>query len=84
MTETIENRTAEVEPADLSSEQLSEALRATEVLLDDVIEERMFTLGQTGVHIGARELARMRAAWERDEARLRERIAAIKAQLAAS
>jgi hypothetical protein len=73
-----------VELSDLGAEQLAEALRAAELQLDDVLEERSFTLGQTGVHIGARELARMRAGWERDEARLRERIAAIKARLAAN
>ncbi len=72
------------ELSSLNAEQLAEALREAELQLDDVLEERSFTLGQTGVHIGARELARMRAGWERDEARLRERIAAIKARLAAN
>ena len=68
---------------DLEVGDLAEALRVAELELEDLLEERGFTLGQTGVHIGARELARMRAAWDRDEARLRERIAAIRARQAA-
>ncbi len=71
-----------LELSDRDAEELAEALREAELQLDDVLEERSFTLGQTGVHIGARELARMRAGWERDEARLRERITTIKARLA--
>ena len=51
-------------------------------MLEDVDEEREFTLGQTGVHIGANELARLRKAWEKDETRLKQRIAAINARLA--
>jgi len=35
------------------------------------------------MHLGAQEVARLRAAWGRDEARLRERIAAIRARQAA-
>ncbi len=68
---------------DMSEEQLAEALREAELQLDDVEQERLFTLGQTGMHLGAREIARLRAAWERDEARLRERIGAIRARQAA-
>lgn len=63
-------------------DQLREALSRADGELEDVQEEREFTLGQTGVHIGANELARLRRAWERDEARLRERIEAIRARLA--
>lgn len=66
----------------LSAEALAEALRQAELGLEDVEEERRFTLGQTGVHIGARELARMHAAWAREEARLNERVETIKARLA--
>ncbi len=65
-------------------EQLEEALRRTESDLEDVLEERSFTLGQTGAHIGAGQLARLRDAWSKDETRLQERIAAIKARLADS
>ena len=63
-------------------DQLREALSQTEASLEDVDEEREFTLGQTGVHIGANELARLRKAWEKDETRLKERLAAINARLA--
>ncbi len=66
----------------LSAEALAEALRQAELSLEDVEDERRFTLGQTGVHIGARELARMRSAWAREETRLRERVEAIKARQA--
>ena len=66
----------------LSGEELAVALRQAELELEDVQEERSFTLGQTGVHIGARELARMRSAWAREEARIAERVEAIKARQA--
>ncbi len=70
------NETASLE--EMGVEELAEALRQAELSLEDVEEERRFTLGQTGVHIGARELGRMRSGWAREEARLRERIDAIK------
>ncbi|MGE5228836.1 MAG: hypothetical protein ACM3MJ_03855 [Deltaproteobacteria bacterium] len=72
----------DAELAGMDPEQLREALKRAELELEDVEEERDFTLGQTGVHIGANELARLRRAWERDETRLRERMAAISARLA--
>jgi hypothetical protein len=62
----------------LGAEELAESLRQAELSLEDVEEERRFTLSQTGMHIGARELARMHHAWERDGARLRGLIAAIR------
>ncbi len=65
----------------MNGEELKKALRDAEGRLEDVIDEREFTLGQTGVHISARELATKTRAWERDEERLRARIVAIKAQL---
>jgi hypothetical protein len=65
----------------LDAAQLHEALRKADDELLDVQEEREFTLGQTGVHIGANELARLRRAWDRDETRLQEHIDAIKARL---
>lgn len=72
----------DAELAGMDPEQLKEALRQAELQLEDVQEERDFTLGQTGVHIGANELERLRRAWETDERRLRERMAAISARLA--
>ncbi len=71
-----------IDLAGMDVDQLKEALSKAGDALEDVEEEREFTLGQTGVHIGANELARMRRAWERDEAGLRERIEAITARLA--
>ena len=73
----------DAELAGMDAEQLKEALSQAELQLEDVQEERDFTLGQTGVHIGADELARLRRAWETDERRLQERMAAISARLAA-
>jgi hypothetical protein len=70
------------ELAELDVDQLKEALSRADLELEDVLEERQFVLGQTGVHIGANELARLRNAWAKDEARLQERIAAIGARLA--
>ncbi len=67
--------------AAMDADQLKEALSQAELTLEDVVEEREFTLGQTGVHIGAGELARLRRSWERDETRLGERIEAIRARL---
>jgi hypothetical protein len=72
----------DAELAGMDSDQLKEARSQAEVALEDVVEEREFTLGQTGVHIGASELSRLRRAWERDETHLQERIEAIDARLA--
>ena len=57
----------DAELAGMDPEQLKEALSQAELQLEDVQEERDFTLGQTGVHIGANELERLRRAWETDE-----------------
>lgn len=62
---------------DLTREQLQAELAKAEDELDDVDEMRRFTLGQTGVHIGASRLRSLNATWDRDEARLRERIRLI-------
>lgn len=70
------------ELAGMDVDQLREALSRDDGELEDVLYEQEFVLGQTGVHIGAAELARLRNAWAKDEARLQERIAAILACLA--
>ncbi len=49
---------------------------------EDTEEMRCFTLGQTDVHIGMRQLKAMQSTWTRDEERLRARIAAIEALMA--
>ena len=66
----------------LDATLLNEALAKARDELLDVQEERELILGQTGVHIGANELARLRRAWERDETRLQAWIAEIEARLA--
>ncbi len=50
--------------------------------LEDTEEMRRFTLGQTGIHIGMRQLKAMQSTWMHDEERLRARIAAIEALMA--
>lgn len=65
-------------------QELQEQIRRRREALLDLEEERRFTLGQTGVHLGASRVASLRAAWDRDEARLREEIAALEAALAES
>ena len=68
----------------LSVEQLFQELEAAQASLDDVLEERLFVLRQTGAHLGASKVASLRAAWDRDESRLRDRIAALQEALAAA
>ena len=70
------------ELAGMNADQLTEALSRADGELEDVLDERQFVLGQTGMHIGAGELARMKDSWSKDETRLQERIAAIRARLA--
>ncbi len=66
----------------MSADQLKEALRRAELELDDVLYERRFTLGQTGIHLGGRQRTQLEEAWSNDERHLRERIAAIRGRLA--
>ncbi len=68
--------------AAMSREELLAELRKAEADLEDVQEMRLFTLGQTGVHLGAARMKSLQGSWDRDEARLRERIGAIQARLA--
>ncbi len=65
----------------LPREQLQAALTTVQEELSDMDDERRFTLGQTGVHIGAAELRRINGHFEREGKRLSERIAAIQAAL---
>ncbi len=61
----------------MTAEQLRAALNSAQEELSDMEDERLLTLGQTGVHIGAAELARIRGHFEREEKRLRGRLDAI-------
>ena len=65
-------------------EQLKEALRQAELELEDVLYERRFTLGQTGIHLGGHQRNQLEDAWAEDEMHLRERIAAIRGRLGGS
>jgi hypothetical protein len=62
----------------MTRERLEAALTAAQEELSDMEDERRFTLGQTGVHIGAAELKRINGHFERESKRLAERIAAIR------
>ena len=70
-----------VEISAMSVEQLKEALRRAELELEDVLYERRFTLGQTGIHLGGHQRTQLEDAWLEDETHLRERIAAIRGRL---
>ncbi len=61
----------------MTQEQLQAALAAAQEERSDMEDERRFTLGQTGVHIGSAELKRINGHFERESRRLAERIAAI-------
>ena len=63
-------------------EELERELKLAEDDLEEVEDMRMAILGQTGVHIGAKELQKHYARFEGDQKRIGERIAEIKAQLA--
>jgi len=67
---------------DLDRDALLVELEEARSALEDAEEMRRFTLGQTGVHIGMRQLKAMQTTWMRDEERFRARIAAIEALLA--
>ena len=68
----------------MTREQLQAALTVTQEELSDMEDERHFTLGQTGVHIGAAELKRISGHFERETKRLNERMAAIRDALQAA
>jgi hypothetical protein len=57
--------------AGLSRETLLARLNKIEAALLDLEEERRFTLGQTGVHIGAARVDYLRRSWASEEGRLR-------------
>ncbi len=65
----------------LSQGDLQRELKKAESELEDVEEMRLFTLGQTGVHLGVGRARSLQGTWDRDESRLLERIAAIKSRL---
>ena len=68
----------------MTREQLQAALTATQEELSDMEDERRFTLGQTGVHIGAAELRRINGHFERESRRLNECMVAIRGALQAA
>ncbi len=65
----------------LNQDDLRAELEKAQAALEDLQEERLFTLGQTGVHIGASRVAALRSQWDREEHDLNEKIAAIRARL---
>ena len=65
----------------LNADGLEAELAKAQSALEDLQEERQFTLGQTGIHLGAARVAALRSQWEREERVLNQRIAAIRARL---
>ena len=63
----------------LTQEALLGELKMAEEQLEDLYEERRIYLGQTGVHVGVRQLERFRRQIARDEERLLQHINSIKA-----
>jgi hypothetical protein len=63
---------------------LERELKTAEAELEEVEEMRSAILGQTGVHIGARELQKHYARFDADQKRWTERIAEIRARLTAA
>ncbi|MBI5034570.1 MAG: hypothetical protein HZB51_28945 [Chloroflexi bacterium] len=61
--------------------ELERQLKAAEAELEEVEEMRSAILGQTGVHIGARELQKHYARFDADQKRWTERVAQLRAQL---
>jgi hypothetical protein len=66
----------------MTQAELERALKQAEEELEEVEDMRMAILGQTGVHIGARELQKHYARFDSDQKRLTERITQIRARLA--
>lgn len=67
----------------LPPEELERELQVAFEELEEVEEMRMAVLGQTGVHIGVARLTQYNSRFERDQARLEDRVARIRARLAA-
>ena len=73
----LEAEASQVELTGKSPGQLRAELDKARADLKDLYELRHGFFGQTGVHIGARVLKKARAQFEREEARLKERIALL-------
>jgi hypothetical protein len=71
----------EGELSSLPREELEARIAEVREELDDLAAERALTLGGTGVHIGAKEAERMRNEFERDEARLKDRLGRLESAL---
>lgn len=69
------------ELAQMSQEELEAELRKARQELEWNEEDRRAFLGQTGVHIGVGHLQRARAQFDREEERLKERIAQLEVAL---
>lgn len=64
-------------------ELIAEELRDAKDSLEEVEEERMMTLGGTGVHIPVGRVESMRAQFEKESAELAARIRDLETELAA-
>jgi hypothetical protein len=64
-----------------SKDELWRGFQEAKSDLEDLEEVRAFTLGQSGMHIGALRLKSLQASWTREEVRLRQQMAIIEALL---
>ena len=65
----------------MNKQEIQAAIDDAKEALEEVLEERMMTLGGTGVHLGAERAAYLREQFEREEAELRAKIAELEAEL---
>lgn len=59
------------DPTEMTAEELEKHLSALKIELEDLEEERMFVLGQTGLHVSASEVKN----FDSQRAKLTDRIA---------
>ncbi len=65
----------------LSKDNLQAELEKAEASLEDLREERAFTLGQTGVHLGASRVEYLKSSWGKEERQILEKIQLINSRL---
>ncbi|MCL5039744.1 MAG: hypothetical protein M1299_08000 [Firmicutes bacterium] len=66
----------------MSKEELQKELIGLQEELEDLEQERQYTLGQTGVHISAKQLAAMEEEFNSDRKKIEDKIQQVKVALA--
>lgn len=65
----------------MSKEELQKELIGLQEELEDLEQERQYTLGQTGVHISAKQLAAMEEEFNSDRKKIEDKIQQVKVAL---